>query len=375
MRLRGVLPITLPLLLLASALPALAQDANEETPLDRARRVARDVEGSVVSSLAKVRRSSVSVLNQAEVKDADGKGTGEYRLASGGSGVLIKHRAKTWVLTNQHVVEGADALAIVGVDGVERAVSVQDAVPQYDIALLRFHEKPKGLSPVTLKKQASQQLGAGDLVLATGNPFFLAVDGAPVATLGVVSGTDRVLGGRFLYGAAIQHDAAVNPGNSGGPLWDLDGRLVGINGMIMTTQSGRAGASNSGASFSIPIAQVVPHLSTLVDGKKSAEAGYLGVRFQTHQDRDGNPDGAEVLRVMDDSPVRSGRKHLLSGNVIRELTVGSKIYKIRTADDLTNALVLYPAGTSVRLRWSSRLQKKLQTWNGRLGKQPVAKKK
>src|SRR6185369_5492152 len=103
--------------------------------------------------------------------------------------------------------------------------------------------------------KASADLEEGQWCIATGNPFGLGMDGRPVVTLGVVSGKDRVLGGQLLYGRAIQHDAAVNHGNSGGALWSVKGEYLGINGMIASHSVGLATgqqAASVGASFSIP---------------------------------------------------------------------------------------------------------------------------
>ena len=161
-------------------------------------------------------------------------------------------------MTNEHVIRGAEELQVITSDGVTYAAKMKDHVPQYDIALLDFpspKSKPKRERSAKIGKSAT--LIEGQWVIATGNPFFLAADGRCVATLGVVSGLGRSLKGDFTYASAIQHDAEVNPGNSGGPLWNLAGELVGINGMIRSRGDGAsASPCNTGASFSIPIDQI-----------------------------------------------------------------------------------------------------------------------
>src|SRR6185295_6198828 len=138
-------------------------------------------------------------------------------------------------------------------------------------------EKLPAEKPCEVRARASSELEEGQWCLATGNPFELAMDGVPVVTLGIISGLDRVLGGDYLYGRAIQHDAAVNPGNSGGPLWNLQGQFVGINGMIRTHDlADGTTPSNSGASYSIPVEQIDAFLSKLTDAKADAKAAYLG---------------------------------------------------------------------------------------------------
>ncbi len=372
---RDVLRLPPLLLLLLAAAPALGQDAHRveavsAEELAAAREGALQIEEALVSSLTKVRKSTVAVAVKRSPRDKDGNVTGEPRLAGCGSGVIIREKSRYYVITNQHVVEGSDALGVVSLGGVEHEVEVQDAVPAQDIALLRFKTKPKGLVPAIVSGRSSEKMEAGQWVLATGTPFFLGLDGQPVATLGVVSGKDRVLGGRFTY-SAIQHDAEVNPGNSGGPLWNLDGELIGINGMIRTRTSSRTGVSNSGASFSIPIRQVERFVPSMVNENEDAGAGFLGLTCGTYTAPDGTPQGARINRIHKDSPTRGARKGLFDGCIVRSIAAGGKVHKVRTADDLTNALVLYPSGTEVLLKYRWASKERLYTWRGKLGSVPT----
>jgi S1-C subfamily serine protease len=268
------------------------------------------------------------------------------------------------VVTNVHVVKGADEVEVVTFDGRRHPMKVVDTIEKYDIALLGFPGPvPKGIKGVPVK--AAVGLEEGAWVLATGNPFFLAVDGHSVATLGVVSGLDRILGGEFLYGKAIQHDAEVNPGNSGGPLWNLRGDLIGINGMIASQPSEGSGPHNTGASFSIPSEQVARYLAAMIDVKTDAAAGDLGIKFETYVEKDGAPGGALVTNANAQIQRADG---LQKGDVIvRVVPKGKTGTVIRTASDLTNMLALLPAGTSVKV--SYRRGKKMAYWSGSLGKQ------
>jgi serine protease Do len=221
----------------------------------------------------------------------------------------------------------------------------------------------------SVKRSVSTALEEGSWVLATGNPFFLALDGCPVCTLGVISGTDRILDGEYFYGNAIQHDAEVNPGNSGGPLWNAKGELIGINGKIASRPGAPgAGPSNTGASFSIPIHQVAGFLDELVK-EGDSQAGFLGIDAETLTDKDGNPDGARITGLQRGSPVLdtsdSKRRPLAVGDVIEKISFNGKGFTIRTAADLTNAVVLYSAGTKVTI--SYRRGKNGHTWVGLLG--------
>lgn len=321
---------------------------------------ALQVEQSLVDAMAKVRRHSVSVLNLQKGRD------GNVGLAGVGSGVLVSKSSKLWVITNVHVTAHSAALEVVTSDGATWRVEQADEIAQYDFALLRFLDKPKGLKGVDIRREVSQSLSEGAWVLATGNPFFLALDGQPVCTLGVISGTDRILGGEYFYGNAIQHDAEVNPGNSGGPLWNAKGDLIGINGKIASrSQVPGAQPSNTGASFAIPIHQVAAFLDQLVkDG--DLKSGFLGLDCETFTDATGNPGGAKITNVDRRSPAfqapGSKIEGLLKDDVITRIVLAGKPYDVRTASDLTNALVLYAAGAKVSI--SYKRGKKSTSWAG-----------
>jgi S1-C subfamily serine protease len=258
---------------------------------------------------------------------------------------------------------------VVTYDGATHPMELEDQIAQYDIALLRFKEKPKNLKGVDVKKDVSTdaKLSEGAWVLATGSPFLLAGDGQPVCTLGVISGTDRILPSEeFFYGNAIQHDAEVNPGNSGGPLWNAKGDLIGINGKI-SMRPGSQGPQNTGASFAVPIHLVFGYLDKLVkDG--DTHAGFLGIDFETFtDDLTGNPAGARVTGFRPGSPAyggteKSNHNALAKDDVITKVSFSGKSVDVRTAADLTNALVLYPAQTKVSI--SYRRGKKTLTWSG-----------
>ncbi|MHC5010999.1 MAG: S1C family serine protease [Planctomycetota bacterium] len=371
MRLRPA--ILLSALLLGLLSPGVSARADEELPEEVAAALERalDVESSLVATCEKVRRSSVSVL----IKMFPRKGReiieGEpARLRGVGSGVLIVRKGKPWVITNVHVVQNADVLEVVTSDGVTHLTEVRDTIRQYDIAVLSFPDPPRDLKTLAVRVSSgrdllsSRDLEEGAWVVATGNPFFLALDGRSVTTLGVVSGTERILGGGFLYGNAIQHDAEVNPGNSGGPLWNLKGELIGINGMIATRgASGGVGPSNTGASFSIPIHQVNEFLLTMIDQRRDAQAGFLGATVQTATDDDGSAQGALVTAVVDKSPASVGRAALKPGDVITSIWNRSW-QRINTASDVTNLLSLCPAGTFLKIKYKR--GRSSYTWSGRL---------
>lgn len=321
-----------PLLALAAVLgvvlilPGLASDP----PADLAQ--ARAYEARVQAVIARVRSSVVTISLPGEERQIPGARARLIR--SGGTGVVIG--AEGYVLTCDHVVDEGDEVLVGLADGrtLTGRVIGRDAVG--DIALVKVETR----TPLTAAPLGdSRQLQAGDPVLAMGNPFGLARDDhAPAVSMGIVSALHRAHGGgpEKVYGDAIQVDASVNPGNSGGPLFDLDGRLVGINGRI----SIRGGLRhNVGVGFAIPIHQVVAVLPDLRAGK-DVQRGWLGLRFQTASNEAG---GAIVDSVTPGGPAaRAGvrpqdRIASVNGEAI-ELPLRFK-----------NAISLLPAGSLVKL--------------------------
>ncbi|MGF1604976.1 MAG: Do family serine endopeptidase [Rhodothalassiaceae bacterium] len=164
-------------------------------------------------------------------------------LSSLGSGVLV--RADGVVVTNNHVINGADSITIALQDRREFDAEVVVADPRTDLAVLRIDTGGEVLPYLDFAD--SDQVEVGDIVLAMGNPFGLN----HTVTSGIVSATARTRVGISDLSFFIQTDAAINPGNSGGALIDLEGRLMGINTAIFS----RSGSS-SGLGFAIPAVMV-----------------------------------------------------------------------------------------------------------------------
>jgi S1-C subfamily serine protease len=170
-----------------------------------------------------------------------------------GSGSIIDEQGD--ILTNYHVIEGAQKLSVSLGGQKDYAARVIGGDPDTDLAVIRLVEKPTG--PLTVVPLGdSDKLAVGQKVLAIGNPFGLD----RTLTTGVISGLQRPIRARNnrLIEGAIQTDASINPGNSGGPLLDSHGRMIGINSQILSP----SGAS-SGVGFAVPIniaKRVVPQL-------------------------------------------------------------------------------------------------------------------
>jgi serine protease Do len=207
-----------------------------------------------------------------------------------GSGFLIS--ADGLVLTNAHVVDGAKEVTVKLSDHREYKAKVLGADRSSDIAVLKIDGH--GLPIVTLGD--SEQLGVGDYVLAIGEPFGLE----ETATAGIVSAKGRSLPGDG-YVPFIQTDAAVNPGNSGGPLFDANGSVVGINAQIYSNSGGFQGVS-----FAIPINLAVQVKDQIVKTGKVVHAR-LGVEVQplnqslAESFKLKTPNGALVAKVTPDS--------------------------------------------------------------------------
>ena len=178
-----------------------------------------------------------------------------------GSGIIINQDC--CVLTNAHVVEGADQIKVALPDGREFQARVAGKDPALDIAVLNL-QGLEGHSLPTAPLGDSDKLRLGQIVLAMGNPYGSEEhlnSPQPTITMGIVSALNRTFPSsdpRRVYGSLIQTDAAINGGNSGGPLVDLDGEVVGINVAIFSTSAG-----SQGIGFAIPINDIKKRLHRL----------------------------------------------------------------------------------------------------------------
>ncbi len=221
----------------------------------------------------------------------DGRNDGEFETESLGSGFIISPDG--YVVTNHHVIEGADEIIVRMSDRREFTAKVIGSDPRSDIALLKVDAKDLP----TLKLGSSERLKVGEWVLAIGSPFNFDHS----VTAGIVSAKGRSLPAEQ-YVPFIQTDVAINPGNSGGPLFNLAGEVVGINSQIYSRTGGFMGVS-----FAIPIEvamEVVEQLKT----KGKVTRGWLGVYIQeiNHDLAESfgmkRPRGALVAQVLPDSP-------------------------------------------------------------------------
>jgi len=178
-----------------------------------------------------------------------------------GTGFIIS--SEGYILTNNHVVNGADEVMVKLSDGREIKGELKGSDEKLDLALIKISEKEK--LPVA-ELGDSDSLEVGEWVMAIGNPFGLA----QTVTAGIVSAKGRVIGSGP-YDDYIQTDASINPGNSGGPLFSAEGKVIGINTAIIS--------GGQGIGFAIPINMAKDVVAQLRD-KGKVTRGYLGIRFQ-----------------------------------------------------------------------------------------------
>ena len=213
-----------------------------------------------------------------------------------GSGVIV--RADGIIVTNNHVIDGADRITVVLADRREFDALIVGTDKRTDIAVLRIITPPKNLPVLNLEVQ--DNIDVGDIVFAIGNPFGVG----QTVTSGIVSALARSNIGVSDFRSFIQTDAAINPGNSGGALVSIDGNLVGINTAIFSQDGG-----NVGIGFAIPTVMVkVVVGSILKDGR--AIRGWLGAKGQTITSEIADalglerPIGVIVNKVYDLSPAK-----------------------------------------------------------------------
>jgi serine protease Do len=247
-----------------------------------------------------------------------------------GSGFIISKDG--YILTNDHVVNGADEIMVKLSDGREFSGEVRGLDPKLDLALVKI-EAGESLPAVTLGD--SDKLQVGEWLMAIGNPFGLE----QTVTVGIVSATGRVIGAGP-YDDFIQTDASINPGNSGGPLFNTRGEVVGINTAIV--------AGGQGIGFAIPVnmaKQIIPQLRD----EGHVTRGWLGVTIQPMSEELAEtfgldqPKGALVNEVLEDSPAaKAGVKR---GDIILEFD-GKEIDEM---NDLPRIVASTPIDKNVKM--------------------------
>ncbi|HTQ83416.1 MAG TPA: Do family serine endopeptidase [Pseudolabrys sp.] len=270
-------------------------------------------------------------------KNRRGQGGGDtphpHRVNSLGSGFIID--ASGLVVTNNHVIADADEVDVILNDGTTVKAQVVGKDQKTDLALLRF-APPHPIKAV--KFGDSDKLRLGEWVIAIGNPFSLG----GTVTAGIVSARNRDIQSGP-YDNYIQTDAAINRGNSGGPLFNLDGEVVGVNTAIISPTGGSIGIG-----FAIPSKTVIPVIDQL-RATGEVQRGWLGVRIQQVSDEIAEslsispPHGALIAGVDDKGPAKPGG--LEPGDVVIRFD-GKDVKEMR---DLPRIVAGTPVGKDVEV--------------------------
>ncbi len=295
-----------------------------------------DVVSRPATEVAGQESDIAAIISKAEpaivaITTGDGPGSG-----NGGAGTGFVLTADGYVVTNNHVIEGATNIEVAFTAGDLEPADIVGHDPSTDLAVLKVERT--GLSTIEIGDSEAAQVG--DEVVAIGNA--LALEGGLTVTRGIISGTNRTVetnvGGSLL--GMMQTDAAINPGNSGGPLLDASGRVIGIN----TAIANPASAQNVG--FAIPISKAQPIIEDLRLGRAAA---FLGVTTDTvtpalARERDLSVDaGALVVEVTSGTPADD--VGIESGDVIVE--IGGEA--IAGSGDVPTAIRSHRPGDAVKV--------------------------
>ena len=234
------------------------------------------------------------------------------------------------IVTNDHVVDGASSIKVAFPDDSTYSASLVGSDPSTDLAVIKVDAPSSKLHPLTLGD--SSQLSVGDPVVAIGSPFGLE----ETVTSGIVSALHRQMTSpnSFAIPDSIQTDAAINHGNSGGPLIDSSGHVVGVNTQIKSDSGG-----NEGVGFAVPSATVRSVVSQIL-ATGEAQHGYLGVQL------DSTASNARIAEVVEGQPAASAG--LRAGDVITAIDSTT----IRTTNDVQAAIGSKKPGDKISLTYT-----------------------
>jgi serine protease Do len=260
-----------------------------------------------------------------------GEGDQVMKQQALGSGFLVDSQGH--VVTNAHVIDGANVVKVKLTDDREFRAKVVGKDDRLDVAVLQLENAPHDLPLVSLGQ--SDALRVGEYVVAIGNPFGLG----STVTMGIVSAKGRTIGAGP-YDDFIQTDASINPGNSGGPLFDLHGQVVGINTAI--------NPNGKGIGFAIPIdavRQVLPQLIATGHVKR----GRIGVVIQPMDDDLAQAMGLDRVRGALVGDVESGGPADKAGIKAGDVILGVDGQDVPRSEDLPRMIAPHQPGSSVRL--------------------------
>ena len=254
-------------------------------------------------------------------------GFGDQGATAEGSGFVVDSSGD--IVTNQHVVAGATAVKVTFQDGTTVKATVVGTDPSTDVAVIKVDAAASELHPLTFASSAAVEVGQS--VAAIGSPFGLP----ETLTSGIISALNRTISApnNFSISGAIQTDAPINHGNSGGPLLNASGQVIGVNAQIESDSGG-----NDGVGFAIPSDAVKSVADTIIAGGKVQHA-YLGITITTAS----SGSGAQVNAVKAATP--ASKAGLKAGDIITTLDGTA----ITSADDLTAKIGAHQSGDKVKL--------------------------
>jgi serine protease Do len=324
----------------SATMPAPVQavlPANSTKPVTTLTLNATDIQTAITQSVQKVGPAVVTVVGTIPGQNTFFGSTGDQTVS--GSGLFISNQG--YILTNNHVVENTRDINIILADGTQQKATLVGTDPYSDIAVLKVN----GKVPAVATLGNSDLLKPGETAIAIGSPLG---DFKNTVTVGVVSATGRSIdtGNGYQIEGLIQTDAAINQGNSGGPLVDLAGAVIGINTLIVRNTG--TGTVAEGLGFSIPI-NTAQAVATQIIQKGYVSHPYLGISYQPI-----TPDaaaayslpvqwGVYVTRVVVNSPAAQGG--LQRGDIITQ--VGN--VPIDATHSYLNTLFTYKPGDQITL--------------------------
>lgn len=272
-------------------------------------------------------------------------GTTNEVPAGSGSGFIWDHAGH--VVTNFHVIDGAQQVTVTLHDHRTFEAQIVGSDPRKDIAVLKLRKAPPDLTPIPTRDKTIP-LEVGQKTLAIGNPFGLD----QTLTTGIVSALGREVqgAGGVTIRDMVQTDAAINPGNSGGPLLDSSGYLIGMNTAIFS----KSGAS-AGIGFAVPVQFIKRVVPQIIETGKAKQVG-LGVRIDPSQriERRFGISGVIVLEVINNTPAHKsglvGIQRTRDGLRLGHVIIGINEYTINNYDDLYNTLDRFNPGDRVKLK-------------------------
>ena len=273
-------------------------------------------------SVNEIYRRSYKGVVQITISSAEASPFGE------GSGFVYDTNGD--IVTNQHVVAGATSIKVTFWNGKTAKAKLVGTDPSTDLAVVRVPVPSSQLHPLTLGDSSAVQVGSG--AVAIGSPFGLA----ETVTSGIVSALHRSITSpnRFTISDSIQTDAAINHGNSGGPLLNGQGRVIGVNAQIHSESGG-----SEGVGFAIPSNTVRSVVTQLIASGK-AEHAYLGVSI------DSTAENARIAGVRSGTPAKHAG--LKAGDVVTAL--GGR--PVSTGDELASAIAAHKPGDTVSVTYT-----------------------